>query len=92
MPGFRWEMKSDLALCVEVCKVRPEKPQQWSEVADSLNKLFSTADKTIHLKGRGCKDRLSLLLNKYKEDDVRSLKRCACPNCAYKCSYVLFVC
>ena len=48
MPGFRWEMKSDLALCVEVCKVRPEKPQQWSEVADSLNKLSVQCSRQDH--------------------------------------------
>ena len=75
MPGFRWELENDISLCVEVCKLRPDKTQQWQEVADSLNKLFSTSAKATQLKGRGCKERLFLLLKKYKEEDVRSLKR-----------------
>ena len=76
MPGFRWDVTHDISLCVEVCKIRPDKATQWSEVADNLNGLFgNTSAKAIVLKGRGCKERLSLLLKKYNDEDVRSLKR-----------------
>ena len=76
MPGFRSNVEEDTALCVEVCKVRPEKPIQWLDVADSLNKIFTFESQDIQLKGGGCKEKLFLLTKKYKEDDRRALKRC----------------
>lgn len=75
MPGFRWDIRLDVALCLEVSKIRPEKPLEWLEIADSLNALFSTDAKEVSLKGRGCKERLQLLLKKYIDEDKKSLKR-----------------
>ena len=75
MPGFRWDIWHDIALCVEVGKTRPEKPLEWLEIADSLNTQFSADAKEVSLKGRGCKERLQLLLKKYKDEDKKALKR-----------------
>ena len=75
MPGFRWSLEHDLALCTEVCNERPEKTLEWMSVADTLNEQFSTPSKDVNLKGRSCKDRISLLVKKFKAEDKRSLKR-----------------
>ena len=75
MPGFRWEMVHDLALAKEVAARRPEKPVDWIEITDILNTTFSTEEKPVLLKGRGCKDRLDLLLKKYKDEESKSLKK-----------------
>ena len=75
MPGFRWEMVHDLALAKEVAARRPEKPVGWIEIADILNFMFNTDEKPVLLKGRGCKDRMDLLLKKYKDEDSKSLKK-----------------
>ena len=75
MPGFRWELKQDIALTTEVVSKRPHKPVDWSHVAEDLNPLFYTEDKPVQLKGRGCRERMDLLLKKYKDDDKKYLKR-----------------
>ena len=36
MPGFRWSVKLDIALCLEVFKTRPQKTADWEKVATSL--------------------------------------------------------
>ena len=75
MPGFRWEVANDIALAMEVVSKRPHKPADWVDIADTLAKAFSTEEKQVSLKGRGCKERMDLLLKKYREEDKRSLKR-----------------
>ena len=75
MPGFRWELKQDIALATEVVSKRPHKPLDWSDVAEDLNASFSTDNKPVQLKGRGCRERMDLLLKKYKDDDKKALKR-----------------
>ena len=70
---FRWGIAEDTALCIEVTIIRPSKPLQWLEVAENLNRRFSTEAKECNLKGRGCRDRVKLLVRKYKQDDRRSL-------------------
>ena len=76
MPGFRWPyVAQDIALATEVAAVRPHKLTEWEDIAKTLSSLFSTADKHVLLKGRGCKDRMNLLVRKHKEDDAKSLKR-----------------
>lgn len=79
MPGFRWELHQDIALCIETCKIRPRRPIEWLKIAEILNDLFSSDSKPVLLKGRGCKERIQLLLKKYDEEDKRALKRCVCP-------------
>ena len=51
MPGFRWDLKQDIALATVVVSKRPHKPVGWSDVAEDLNASFSTEDKPVQLKG-----------------------------------------
>jgi len=73
--AFRWpSVFHDIALATEVARDRPEKPCEWDKIAESLSQLFST-EKTVTLKGRGCRERMDRILTKYKEEDAKSLKR-----------------
>ena len=85
MPTFRWPDTSyDIILAKEVVASRPTKPLDWDLIASKLNGVFSTEDVPVYLKGRGCKERMERLLNKYKTDDTASIRRyvhkcvCAC--------------
>ena len=75
MPGFRWEIKHDLALATEVVSKRPDKPADWIALAEALCNAFSIDEKPFQVKGRGCRDRMDLLLKKYKDEDKKALKR-----------------
>ena len=76
MPQFRWpEVKNDIYLAREVVGRRPSKLSDWDEIAALLSSSFSTPAKPIHLKGRGCRDRLDRLVEKQRADDSRSLRR-----------------
>ena len=72
---FRWSLSQDIALCEEVRKTRPEKSLQWQKIADRINDAFSTEENMVDVRGRGCKERLTLLVRKYKDEDRKSLKR-----------------
>ena len=71
----------DVALAREVMSCRPNKPQEWEEIAEKLSTAFSTEGKTVELKGRGCRERMDRLLDKYKSDDSKSLKRLVFVHC-----------
>ena len=74
MPGVRWSVKLDIALCLAVFNTRPQKTADWEKVATSLGaEQAETAEQALP-KARGCKDRMLLLIKKYKEEDKRSLK------------------
>ena len=76
MPQFRWpEVKHDIALAKEVASTRPSKPSDWERIAGALSSTFSNEGKTIELKGRGCRERMDRLLEKYRVEDSKSLKR-----------------
>ena len=76
MPSFRWpETWQDVALAKEVVSVRPTKPADWEAVAKTLSASFSTEGNEVSLKGRGCKERMDLLMRKYKQEDTKALKR-----------------
>ena len=76
MAPFRWPNSThDIALATEVVANRPQRSQDWDKVAATLSKHFSTDDKPVQLTGRACKDRLNLLVLKYKADDARAIKR-----------------
>ena len=78
MPQFRWpELHHDHSLAREVASTRPSKSADWDKIAGTLSALFSTEDKPVELKGRGCRERLERLLDKFKSDDAKSLKRLA---------------
>ena len=70
MAPFRWpEMKQ------EVAKYFPEKPQEWDEVAKIPRKAFSTEDKRVEVKGRGCREKMDRILEKYQSEEAKALKR-----------------
>lgn len=60
--AFRWPLpKQYVALATEVAKERPEKPSDWDKIAVVLSTL-STDEKTVSLKGRGCRERIDRLI------------------------------
>lgn len=74
MHAFRWpESSHDIALAKEVAAKRPSKPADWEEIVTKLSSSFSTKNKPLLLKGRGCRERMDRLLQKYKAD-VKALK------------------
>ena len=76
MAPFRWPFTlHDIALGREVATNHPQKPQDWDAITDTLSKDFSTDNKLLQLKGRPCRDRLYLLITKYRAKDAISLKR-----------------
>ena len=76
MAPFPWpETRHDLALAKEVAQYMPEKPQEWEDIAKRLSEAFSTEAKQVQLKGRGCRERMDRILDRYKEEDAKALKR-----------------
>ena len=76
MPQFCWpEVKNDIYLAREVVGRRPSKLSDWEEIAAVLGSSFSTPAKPVHLKGRGCRERLERLVEKFRADDSLSLRR-----------------
>ena len=58
----------------EVAAYRPSKPLDWEQIAARLSEKFSSEDKQVDLKGRGCRERLERLLDKHKAADAKALK------------------
>ena len=78
MSQFRWpDLHHDVSLAKEVVSARPRKGADWEKIAVTLSALFSTGEKPVELKGRGCRERLDRLLEKFKTEDSKSLKRLA---------------
>lgn len=76
MAPFCWpEARHELALAKEVAQHNPEKPDEWEAVARRLGKAFSMDSCTVELKGRGCREKMDRILTKYKEEDMKALKR-----------------
>ena len=76
MTPFRWpSIEQDLILAREVAARKPEKPADWDAVALALSEAFSTDEKVVVLKGRGCRERMERLLLKYRSEDAKGLKR-----------------
>lgn len=74
MAQFRWpELRNDVALAREVASTRPTKSADW-EIAGIFSAQFSTEEKPVDLKGRGCRERLKRLLDKFKSEDSKALK------------------
>lgn len=93
MPSFRWPLLyHDIALAREVFSSRPDKPHDWELIAANLSAYFSRRDgKAVSVKGRGCKDRLELLLKKYRQEDRKALKRYVVVNYYYTI-IIIFLC
>ena len=64
MPQFRWpELLNDVALAREVASTHPAKNADWEKIAETLSD-----------QGRGCRERLERLLDKFKSKDSKALK------------------
>ena len=73
---FRWpELSHNICLAREVVGRRPSKPLEWEEVAAIPSRTFSTSTKPVKLKGRGCRERLERLVEKFRTEESQSLKR-----------------
>ena len=73
MAPFRWpSTANDIMLATEVATRTPASSSEWDGIAGILCNAFSTAEKVFDLSGRACRERL---LNKYKDEDKKSLKR-----------------
>ena len=76
MSPFRWPLpKHDIMLAKEYAARKPDKIDEWDSIALVLSSEFGTEDKPIVLTGRACKERLRRLLDKYKDDDKKSLRK-----------------
>ena len=76
MSTFRWSaITHDIALAKEVAQEKPEKPQDWEEIAAVLSIAFSTEERVVKLKGRGCRERMDRLLNRWQQENIMALKR-----------------
>jgi hypothetical protein len=76
MAPFRWPLlQHDAMLCKEVLARRPSSSSDWDSMAETLGEVFTTQEKQVELKGRGCKERLDRLIEKYTQNDKKSLKK-----------------
>lgn len=88
--AFRWpENKHDIALATEVAAFSPVKPKDWETLAARLSKMFTTESTNVELKGRGCRERLERLIDKFKAEDAKALKRLKGLLIIFQCIYVL---
>ena len=76
MTPFTWPNVSyDLLLCKKVLARRSWSPFEWESVAETLSEIFSSEERAVNLKGRGCRERVDRLLIKYNEEDKKNLKK-----------------
>ena len=76
MAPFRWpELSHDKALLLEVATKKPERPTDWEDIALNLSLAFSTQNNAVEIKGRACRERLDRLIQKFKNEDAKALKR-----------------
>ena len=72
MAPFRWpSLKNDIALPKEVASRKP----QTHQLATILSEVFSSDSNRVEQKGRGCRERLTRLIEKNEQDDKKSLKK-----------------
>ena len=62
-------------LIKEVASRKPQTHQEWDELATILSEVFSSDSNRVELKGRGCRERLTRLIEKNEQDDKKSLKK-----------------
>ena len=68
-------VQNDVDLAIEVAAARPEKSSDWDLFAAKLSNHFSTPEKPVELTGRSCRECMDRILEKYKSEESRSLKR-----------------
>ena len=78
MAPFRWPTASnDIMLGTEVAARKPKSPADWETIVGILSQAFRSDDKQVDLTGRACREWLERLINKFKEEDKKSLKKWA---------------
>ena len=76
MGPFKWpDTRHDIALAIEVATSNPVKPHDWEAIAGRLSTAVSTDLTQVELKARGCRERMDRLLEKFKVEDAKALKR-----------------
>ena len=65
---------NDIMLATEVAARKPKFPADWETIAGILSQAFRSDDKQLDLTGRPCREWLERLINKFKEEDKKSLK------------------
>ena len=76
MPAFRWSsIANDIMLAAEVAARRPSSSAEWEVIAGIVSQAFSMVGKPVDLSGRACSERMEQILQKYKDEDRKSLKR-----------------
>jgi hypothetical protein len=73
----------DIMLAKEVAARRPNLASDWDSIATALSEAFSTDEKKVDLTGRACRERMNRLLQKYREDDRKSLKKWVLNKCLF---------
>ena len=74
MPQFRWpDVAHDVSLAKEVVRQRPSKLADCEVIAGILSSAFSTPSNPVQLKGRGCRERLERLVERFRAADSQSL-------------------
>ena len=56
---------------------KPKSPADWETIAGIPSQAFSLDEKKVDLIGRACRIRLKRLINKFKDEDKKSLKKWA---------------
>ena len=79
MAPFRWSTTSnDILLGTEVSARKSKSLADWETIAGILSQTFhSDDDKQVNLTGRARREWLERLINKFKEEDKKSLKKWA---------------
>lgn len=76
MAPFRWLLvQNDIDLAIAVDAARPEKSSDWDVIAAKLRNHFSNPEKPVELTGHSCRERMDRVLEKYKSEESRCLKR-----------------
>ena len=68
-------ISNDIMLATDVAVRKPKSPADWKIIAGILSQAFSSDDKRVDFTGRACRERLERLINKFKEEDKKSLKK-----------------
>ena len=68
-------LKMTLPLAKEVASRKPQTHQEWDELATILSEVFSSDSNRVELKGRGCRERLTRLIEKNEKKKKKSLKK-----------------
>ena len=64
----------DIFLAKEVAQKKPQNRTDWDEIAKILLPILSSSKQDVKISGRACRERLTLLIEKYEDEDKKALK------------------